>query len=130
MSIQILQYEFLGPIRLSEWGPPMDKVAYIIFSKNKDVFNMIYVNEADKTEALDFFTKNDQFKCWLSYAGKEENLYLSIYPMWESSAPERKQLVKKIISKYKPVCNESNDESQNMSTTSQAPEPEPEPESD
>ena len=37
LTIQILQYEFLGPIKLSEWGPPMDRVAYIIFSKNKDV---------------------------------------------------------------------------------------------
>ena len=127
LSIQILQYEFLGPIKLSEWGPPMDRVAYIIFSKNKDVFNMIYVGQSDKTEARDFFTKNDQFKCWLSYAGKEENLYLSIYPMWESSGSERSQLVRKVISKYKPVCNEVNEDSQNI-TTKQAPEPEPEPE--
>jgi len=29
MSIQILLYEFLGPIKLSEWGPPMEEVAYI-----------------------------------------------------------------------------------------------------
>ena len=132
LSIQILQYEFLGPIKLSEWGPPMDKVAYIIFYKNKDVFNMIYVGESDKTESRDFFTKNDQFKCWLSYAGKEENLYLSIYPMWESSVSQRRQLIMKVISKYKPVCNENS--SQNESTISQAvepePEPEPEPESD
>ena len=75
----------------------MDRVVYIIFSKNKDVFNMIYVAESDKTEASDFFKKNDQFKCWMSHAGKKENLYLSIYPMWESSQPERNQLVKKII---------------------------------
>jgi len=139
LTIQILQYEFLGPIKLSEWGPPMDRVAYIIFSKNKDVFNMIYVAESDKTEAQDFFTKNDQFKCWLSYAGKKENLYLSIYPMWESSQPERNQsmwessqpernqLVKKIIARYKPICNEVNEDSQNTSTsTSQPIEPEPE----
>ena len=93
---------------------------------------MIYVGESDKTEARDFFTKNDQFKCWLSYAGKEENLYLSIYPMWESSGSERSQLIRKIIYKYKPVCNEVNDDSQNKSIASQAiePEPEPEPESD
>ena len=125
MSIQILQYEFLGPIKLSEWGPPMDSVAYIIFSKNKDVFNMIYVGESDKTESRDFFTKNKQFKCWLSYAGKEENLYLSIYPMWESDVSERRQLIRKVISKYKPVCNEDN--SQNGSNISQGTEPEPEP---
>ena len=133
MSIQILQYEFLGPIKLSEWGPPMDRVVYIIFYKNKDVFNMIYVAESDKTEAQDFFIKNDQFKCWMSYAGNEEDLYLSIYPMLESSQPQRNQLVKKIITKYKPICNEVNDGSQNTSTsTAQTiePEPEPEPESD
>ena len=131
MSIQILQYEFLGPIKLSEWGPPMDRVVYIIFSKNKDVFNIIYVAESEKTESKDFFTKNDQFKCWLSYTGKEENLYLSIYPMWESSQPQRNQLVKKIISKYKPVCNEVNEDSQNAQTTiAQITEPEPEPEQD
>jgi len=111
----------------------MDRVVYIIFSKNKDVFNMIYVAESDKTEARDFFKKNDQFKCWMSYAGKEENLYLSIYPMWESSQPERNQLVKKIITRYKPVCNEVNEDSQNISTTTAQtiePEPEPEPEQD
>ena len=131
MSIQILQYEFLGPIKLSEWGPPMDRVVYIIFSKNKDVFNIIHVAESEKTESKDFFTKNDQFKCWLSYTGKEENLYLSIYPMWESSQSQRNQLVKKIISKYKPVCNEVNEDSQNAQTTiAQTTEPEPEPEQD
>ena len=105
MPIQILQYEFLGPINLSEWGPPMEEVAYILFAKNKDVFNIIYVGESGKTEASDFFTKNEQFKCWLSNAGGENNLYLSIYPMWGSSQSARKQLVRKIVDKYKPVCN-------------------------
>ena len=89
---------------------------------------MLHVAETGKTEAGDFFTKNDQFKCWLSHAGSEENLYLSIYPMWESSQPQRNQLVKKIISKYKPVCNEVNEDSQNAQTTiAQTTEPEPEP---
>ena len=130
VPIQILQYEFLGPIRLSEWGPPMEEVAYILFAKNKDVFNIIYAGESGKTEASDFFTKNEQFKCWLSNAGGEDNLYLSIYPMWESNSSERSQLVRKVISKYKPVCNEVNQDSQNRPTTSQPTEPEPEPESD
>ena len=89
---------------------------------------MIYVGESDKTEARDFFTKNDQFKCWLSYAGKEENLYLSIYPMWESSGSERSQLVRKVISRYKPVCNEVHENSQNIPRQAAEPEPEPEPE--
>ena len=50
--------------------------------------------------------------------------------MWESDVSERRQLIRKVISKYKPVCNEDN--SQNGSNISQGtePEPEPEPESD
>jgi len=93
---------------------------------------MIYVAESDKTEARDFFKKNDQFKCWMSYAGKNENLNQSIYPMREASQPERNQLVKKIITRYKPVCNEVNEDSQITPTTAQTiePEPEPEPEQD
>ena len=48
----------------------MEEVAYILFAKNKDVFNIIYVGESGKTEASDFFLqKNEQFKmlgvkCW------------------------------------------------------------------
>ena len=128
MAIQILHYEFLGPIKLSEWGPPMEEVVYIIFSKNKDVFNMLYVGETEKTDALDFFTKNNQFKCWLSNAGNEESLYLSIYPMWGSNQFEREQLVNKIIIRYKPICNAVGDDSEHTSTTIPPSEPEPEPE--
>ncbi|GIS96468.1 MAG: hypothetical protein CM1200mP23_2740 [Nitrososphaerota archaeon] len=129
VPIQILQYEFLGPIRLSEWGPPMEEVVYILFAKNKDVFNIIYAGESGKTEASDFFTKNEQFKCWLSNAGGENNLYLSIYPMWESNQSARKQLVHKIVDKYKPVCNQINEDSENVPTsTARTIEQEPEPE--
>jgi len=42
-------------------------------------------------------------------------------------------LVKKIITRYKPVCNEVNEDSQNTSTITAKtiePEPEPEPEQD
>ena len=129
VPIQILQYEFLGPIRLSEWGPPMEEVVYILFAKNKDVFNIIYAGESGKTEASDFFTKNEQFKCWLSNAGGENNLYLSIYPMWESNQSARKQLVHKIVDRYKPVCNQVSEDSENTHTsTARTIEPEPEPE--
>ena len=103
VPIQILQYEFLGPIRLSEWGPPMEEVAYILFAKNKDVFNIIYAGESGKTEASDFFTKNEQLNSWLSNAGGENNLYLSIYQSWETKQYARKPLVRKIVDRYKPV---------------------------
>ena len=104
MTIQILHYEFLGPIKISEWGPPMDKVIYIIFSQEKSGFIPLYVGESDKTDQSDFFTQNDNFKCWIQHAGNEEMLYLSILPLWESEEPERKRIVEKIIAKYRPLC--------------------------
>ena len=105
MTIQILHYEFLGPIKLSEWGPPMEEVVYAILARTKDTFNIIYMDESEKTDAPDFFTKNDKFECWKSTAGSENNLYLSIYPMWKSEKKERQRLVSKAIKSYKPVCN-------------------------
>ena len=104
MTIQILHYDFLGPKKISEWGPPMVKVGYIIFKQDKSGFVPLYAGESDKTDEKDFFTQNDNFKCWIQHAGNEESLYLAILPLWESEAPERKRIVDKIISKYRPLC--------------------------
>ncbi|HXV51560.1 MAG TPA: hypothetical protein VD689_05475 [Nitrosopumilaceae archaeon] len=108
MTIQILHYEFLGPIKLSEWGPPMEEVVYVLFSRTKDAFNILYVGESDKTNETDFFTKNEKFKCWISHGGSYESLYLAIYPMWDSKKEEREQIVKKMVTRYKPICNVEN----------------------
>ncbi|QUC65057.1 hypothetical protein NsoK4_01945 [Nitrosopumilus sp. K4] len=105
MSIQILQYEFLGPIKLDEWGPPMEKVVYLIMSRSKDTFNILYVSDCEKTEDAGFFTKNPNFKPWIDKSGSEKFLYLAIYPMFDSPPEHRKLVVSKIISHYKPLCN-------------------------
>ena len=107
MTIQILHYEFLGPIKLSEWGPPMDEVVYIIMGRSTDIFKILYVDQSEKTKETDFFTKNDKFKCWITHAGSEDNLYLSIYPMYDSDKNNRQKIVNKTIGKYHPICNSS-----------------------
>ena len=66
---------------------------------------MLYVGECEKTEERDFFTKNDKFKCWVSHAGSENNLYLSILPMFEAEKEDRERIVYQTISKYAPTCN-------------------------
>ena len=83
----------------------MDEVVYIILSREKDTFNIIYAGQSEKTTNNDFFTKNDKFKCWLTHAGSEENLYLSIYPMCGSEKKDREKIVSKTIARYKPLCN-------------------------
>ena len=105
MTIQILHYEFLGPINLTEWGPPMGKVVYVILARNKDTFKIIYIDELENANENDFFTKNQKFKCWLTHAGSEKNLYLSIYQMPDSEEKDRKRLVTKALELYKPICN-------------------------
>ncbi len=105
MTIQILHYEFLGPIKLSDWGPPMDEVVYIIMDRSKDIFKILYVEQSEKTKETDFFTKNEKFKCWLDNVSSEDDLYLAIFPMEGSEKKEREKIVFKTIAKYKPICN-------------------------
>jgi hypothetical protein len=105
VTLQILSYEFLGPIRLSEWGPPMEQVLYLLLKRTKDTFQIIYAGQSEKTEESDFFTKNEKFRCWIQNAGAEGSLYLSIYPMWGSAEKERQKILAKIIEKYQPPCN-------------------------
>ena len=105
LSIQILQYEFLGPIPISEWGPPMEKLVYLILSRNKDKFDIIYVGDCEKTDDKSFFASHKQFQCWLKQSGSEQSLHLAILPMFESSKEKRTNVIHKIISQYKPHCN-------------------------
>ena len=105
MAIQILHYEFLGPIKISEWGPPMGQLVYLLFNKTKNGFNILYASQVEKTEKTDFFTQNAKFKCWIQHAGSEDLLYLAIYPMADSQQSDRERIVQKIISKYRPPCN-------------------------
>ena len=108
LSIQILQYEFLGPIPLGEWGPPMEKLVFLILSRVKDNFNIVYVGNCEKTDDKSFFAQHSEFKCWIKQSGSEKSLYLAILPMFESDKDYRKNVLNKIITYYKPPCN-SND---------------------
>lgn len=109
MSIQILQYEFLGPIPLDEWGPPMEKLVYLILSKDQDKFNILYIGDCEKTDDKSFFVQHENFKCWVQNSGSEKSLYLAILPMFESSKDHRLSVYNKILSRYKPPCNSEND---------------------
>jgi len=105
LSIQILQYEFLGPIPLEEWGPPMEKLVYLILSRDKDKFNIVYVGDCEKTEDKSFFVQHSQYECWIKHSGSEKSLHLAILPLFESDSERRKIVFQKILAHYKPLCN-------------------------
>ena len=105
MSIQILQYEFLGPIPLDEWGPPMEKLVFLIMSRDQDKFNIVYVGDCEKTDEESFFTQHSHFKCWVQQSKSEKSLYLAILPMFKSTTDYRKNVINKIKIRYNPPCN-------------------------
>lgn len=105
MSIQILQYEFLGPIPLEEWGPPMEKLVYLILSRDKDNFKILYVGECEKTDDPSFFVQHSSYNCWIQNSGSEKSLYLAILPLFESSDEQRLNVLNKIMTRYNPSCN-------------------------
>ena len=97
----------MGPIKLDEWGPPMEKVVYLILSRTKDSFNIIYVGDCEKTDEKNFFISNPNFKCWIKKAGSENFLYLAILPLFDSPTSARVGVINKILRRYKPQCNEN-----------------------
>lgn len=105
MTIQILHYEFLGPVALSQWGPPMEKVVYVILSRNRDQFHPVYAGLCEQTDEVSFFVSNPSFKCWMELAGSEDNLYLAILPLFDADPGERRHILGKIVSALKMPCN-------------------------
>lgn len=108
VSIQILQYEFLGPVSLAEWGPPMEKLVYLILGRDRDSFRILYAGDCEKTTDKSFFVGNAGFKCWVSHGGSEKSLYLAILPLFDASKKQRAHILEKIIGHYKPACNDVN----------------------
>ncbi len=106
LGFQILQYEFLGPVSLDEWGPPMEKLVYLILSRSKDdKFTLLYVDDCTKTDDKSFFVQHPSFKCWVQHAGSDRSLYVAILPMFESGEDARLAVSGKIVAFYKPPCN-------------------------
>jgi predicted RNA-binding Zn-ribbon protein involved in translation (DUF1610 family) len=100
----------------------MEKVVYLILSREKDTFNVLYVGDCEKTEDSGFFTKNAAFKCWIDKSGSEKFLYLAIYPIFDSDSGARKHVISKIITRYNPVCNTIPEEKPDYAVRSSNPD--------
>ena len=109
MSIQILQYEFLGPVPLADWGPPMSKIVYLILRSKKDTFSILYADECAHTDDKAYFVQHERFKCWVENAGSENFLHLAILPLFDASDERRASILQKIVDHYMPPCNTRKD---------------------
>lgn len=105
MGIQILQYEFMGPVPIGQWGPPMEKTIYIILGHVKDRFHMLYAGQCEHTDEKAFLVQHDSFKCWVSNSGSEKALHIAILPLFEHDATYRKMVLGRILARCEPPCN-------------------------
>ena len=85
----------------------MEKLVYLILSSDKDKFDILYVGKCEKTDDESFFTQHPRYDCWTQHMGYQKSLFLAILPLFESGADERRNVVNKITTLYKPVCNSS-----------------------
>jgi len=83
----------------------MEKLVYLILSRDQDKFNIVYVGDCEKTDDKSFFVQHTLFKCWVEKSGSEKSLHLAILPMFESSNERRQIVLNKIMNHYKPPCN-------------------------
>ena len=123
MGFQILQYEFLGPVPIDQWGPPMEKTIYLILSREKDTFNIIYAGDCAETKDESFFVQNVKYKCWTDNSGLEKLLHLAILPLFDSSDKRRQGILRKVITLYRPKCNTEDDNISPGTTASKQPPP-------
>lgn len=105
MGLQILQYEFIGPVPLAEWGPPMGRLLYLVLLKDKDKFNILYAGDCEHTDDRAFFVRHPRFGCWVDRARSDTALYLAVFPMANSDVLQRQRALHRIISNYNPPCN-------------------------
>lgn len=105
VTLRILHYDFAGPIPVSDWGPPMAKAIYILLARSRDRFIIIYADDCEDTNKIDYLTGNPLFGKWVRAAGGERNLYICALALPNSDAARRARIVSKIVATYKPVCN-------------------------
>lgn len=74
-------------------------------SRDKDRFNILYVDDCEKTSDKSFFVQHSGFKCWIEKSGSEKLLYLAILPLFEASREHRENVLNKIKMHYNPPCN-------------------------
>lgn len=111
MIITLGDVKFDGPYPITQWDPPYRAAVYSIMIKpdptNKpDTYRIIYFGESGNLSERGFYKVHHKYQCWLQQAKSESNIYIGIYKMPESTQEQRTEVEQKLITQYKPVCND------------------------
>lgn len=110
MSIRLGNIDFDGPYPITEWIPPYQAAVYAIMMKpdpeNKPKeYRVIYFGGGSNLSEIKFYREKNKYNCWIREADSEDNLYIGIYKMPNSTADERIEIESNLINQYNPVCN-------------------------
>jgi hypothetical protein len=104
-------YPFEGPRVLAGWTAPSTAAVFAIMYKPDPVakpeeYGVVFVGHSDDltTERLPF--NHPLAPCWLQRVdGKRFGLYISFYEAPGAGPAHREQIVRELISVYRPGCN-------------------------
>ena len=110
MSIRWLDCVFEGPFPIRYWDPPNSPALYCIMTKpdpqkNPKSFRILYFGKTKDLRDKNFWRSHKKMDCWKNFAGSDDNLFIGIYSMPNSTAASRLEAIERLVDKYKPVCN-------------------------
>lgn len=105
MPITWGNYTFSTPVRLTTWIPQSVPGVYAISVRRNDSFSPIYFGETEDLAARGINNTHHAYDCWLSETGSEQDIYVSVHPMANSTESDRRRVEDSLITQYNPVCN-------------------------
>jgi hypothetical protein len=109
MSINYDNVQFSEPIRLNDWEPPFRAGLYAILFPDQTItpkpFAVVYFGESGNMSERGFASHHKR-ACWISRSGNVNNLWIATYLMPNSTEEERRIIESRLISKYRPPCND------------------------
>ncbi|HET7558775.1 MAG TPA: hypothetical protein VFK80_02355 [Limnochordia bacterium] len=100
---------FTMPVQLIRWTPPASQGLYAItvpdISIKPKPFRVIYFGETGDFSERGFPRSHHRFNDWVRHAGHEAQLMVSLHPMSGSTSQQRRDVERRLIETYNPVCN-------------------------
>jgi hypothetical protein len=102
-------YQFSDPECLLNWTTSEKSGIYAILVKDStsrsNPYKAIYFGESEDMSERGFFKSHYRYERWILEAGNEADLYISVFPMQNSTSELRQGIEAFLIKYYQPSCN-------------------------
>jgi hypothetical protein len=107
--IYFANYQFSEPENFLNWTTSEKEGIFAILIKNpaskSKPYEVIFFGESGDLSERGFFRSFHRYDCWIREAGDEAELYISVFPMPNSTREIRQGIESFLVKYYKPVCN-------------------------